>query len=301
MSLSCRSYRFSAPAKLNLALRIVGRRPDGFHRLWTVMTFFPLYDTLTITYPANELSLTCEPPVTTDPEQNLVLRAARLLQQHAGVMKGARLHVTKVIPHGAGLGGGSSDAATTLLALNELWQLHLPLPQLLQIGVTLGADIPIFLAGVASLAEGVGELLTPLPQLATPDMLVVNPGVVLATAHVFQNFAKQRNRSDQPNNAMELPETIQHSVLPVLCNDLQVTAAEMAPIITVACQELQVAGAQATMMSGSGSSLFGLFVNRQHAVRAKRVLQQAHPDWQIFYGQTFNIHPFAKEWKSGIE
>ncbi|MEO5362082.1 MAG: 4-(cytidine 5'-diphospho)-2-C-methyl-D-erythritol kinase [Magnetococcus sp. DMHC-8] len=292
--------QFLAPAKVNLALRIVGRRADGYHLLWTVMAFFPLYDRLTITTPTADLRLFCDPPVTARPEQNLVWRAARRLQEEGNLRHGAHLHLTKQIPHGAGLGGGSSDAATTLLALNRLWELNLSRSRLLQIGLELGADLPIFLGGEAALAEGVGERLTPLPDLAAAELLLVNPGVILPTGQVFQAW----HAAGEPDRAIAsppaLPPAYPNSVLPLLVNDLEATATRMAPVIGLAARALQQQGAQATLMSGSGSSLFGVFASPSAAEQAARQLQHIHPEWVMHTGRTFNRHPFANDWESGI-
>lgn len=285
--------QFLAPAKVNLALRIVGQRADGFHLLWTVMTFFPLYDQLDITVPAAGLHLCCEPPVTDDPKKNLVWRAAQRLQEASGTRQGAHIHLTKRIPHGAGLGGGSSDAATTLLALNQLWNLHLPLTRLLQIGAELGADIPVFLGGEAALAEGIGEQLTPLPHLAAVELVVVNPAIILSTGLVFQQWHidqadRQAVVADPP-----LPLWQRQGISPVLTNDLEPTAIRMVPAIGSIAEALRQQGAYATLMSGSGSSLFGLFSGPGSAETAADTLRHTHPAWQIYTGQTFNKHPFA--------
>ncbi|MEO5351107.1 MAG: 4-(cytidine 5'-diphospho)-2-C-methyl-D-erythritol kinase [Magnetococcus sp. YQC-3] len=293
-------YQFLAPAKVNLALRIVGRRTDGLHLLWTVMTFFPLYDTLTITLPSADLQLSCDPPVTPEMENNLVWRAARCLQEAGGTRQGARLHLHKQIPHGAGLGGGSSDAATTLLALNKLWDLHLPLPRLMEIGLQLGADLPIFLQGVAALAEGIGERITPLPRLAEAELLLINPGVILATGKVFQQWHAQTGTAFAAAEACQLPPSHTESVHPLLANDLESTAVGMAPVIGEVAQALRQAGAQATAMSGSGSSLFGLFADSSQATTAAHRLRSTHPEWKIYTGRTFNQHPFNDEWQSAI-
>ena len=286
---------FLAPAKVNLALRVVGRRSDGFHLLWTILTFFPLYDTLRINHSA-ALELTCDPPVTDHPENNLVWKTARRLQQETGYQQGAKLHLSKRIPHGAGLGGGSSDAATTLLALNKLWKLELSLPQLLQIGVQLGADIPFFLGGVSALAEGIGERLTPLPHLANVELVVVNPGFVLATAQVFRKYSDQKNHWDwRSTEAYPPSKSHQQTVLPLLVNDLEEVAIQMVPEIHTIADALRKLGARATLMSGSGSSLFGIFSDNHSATEAAKRLRQVHPEWQIFTGLTFNRHPFDSE------
>lgn len=278
-----------------MALRIVGQRSDGFHLLWTVMAFFPLYDQLDITVPAAGLQLDCTPPVTDDPKKNLVWRAAKRLQEESGTEQGAHIYLTKRIPHGAGLGGGSSDAATTLLALNRLWNLHLPLARLLQMGAELGADIPVFLGGRAALAEGIGEQLTPLPHLAEVHLVVVNPAIVLSTGSVFQQWHLDKAGGPAALSAPPLPLWHKKGISPVLTNDLEPTAMRMVPTIGHIAQVLRQQGAQATLMSGSGSSLFGLFSGNEEAETAADALRHTHPTWQIYTGQTFNKHPLASE------
>ncbi|MBF0160965.1 MAG: 4-(cytidine 5'-diphospho)-2-C-methyl-D-erythritol kinase [Magnetococcales bacterium] len=284
--------QFLAPAKVNLALRIVGRRADGFHLLWTVMTFFPLYDLLEIDTPAADLQFTCDPPVTAVAEDNLVWRAARLLQEASGTGQGAHLHLRKAIPHGAGLGGGSSDAATTLLALNTLWGLHWPLPPLLALGERLGADVPLFLGGTAALAEGIGERLTPLPQLAAADLVLIHPGVSLSTAEVFRHW----HRHAHPESGVPPPllPSCTETLLPLLVNDLESTATALQPVIAQLAVALRQQGALGTLMSGSGSSVWGLFAGEGEAQAAAQALRRAHPEWQIFCGRTFNQHPLAR-------
>ena len=291
---------FSAPAKVNLALRVVGRRPDGHHLLETVMTFFPLFDRLEITPGGDGIHLRCDPPVTGRTEENLVFRAAETLRQAGGGQRGARIHLHKRIPHGAGLGGGSSDAATTLLALNALWGLGLATADLIDIGVGLGADVPVFLGGHAALCEGVGERLTPLPDLPEAELLLVNPGVALPTPTVFRTLAGQWPAARAPMALPPSGRSENWSLHGLLENDLQPVATRLAPVIGEVAAALATRGAMATLMSGSGSSLFGLFSDAHSAADAIAGLTVTHPHWSVWRGRTFNTHPFAKEWKSRV-
>ncbi len=179
-----------APCKINRFLHITGRRPDGYHELQTVFQFLDFSDTLCFS-PHHELSLQVD---RTDLalHDNLVLRAARLLQEHTGTTQGAKISLSKRIPTGAGLGGGSSDAATTLHALNHLWQTELSTEQLAALGLHLGADVPVFVYGQTAWAEGVGERLTPI-SMDTPWFLVLKPPVHCATAAIFQHDQLTRN------------------------------------------------------------------------------------------------------------
>lgn len=177
-------YHYLAPAKLNLFLHITSRRADGYHNLQTLFQFLDYSDDLYFNVrPDGHLS--CHSSAANlPPEQDIVLRAARLLKQHSGTTLGANIVVKKKIPMGGGLGGGSSDAATTLLALNQLWQLQLSSDTLAQLGLSLGADVPVFVHGHAAWAEGVGESLTPI-DLDEPWYLVIHPGCHVSTAEIF--------------------------------------------------------------------------------------------------------------------
>jgi 4-diphosphocytidyl-2-C-methyl-D-erythritol kinase len=291
--------QFTAPAKVNLALRVIGKRSDGYHLLQTVMTFFPLFDHLEIEILAKntEIKLSCCPEVTAKPEDNLIYKAAKAFALATGVKNGVAIKLTKNIPHGGGLGGGSSDAATTLLALNKMWDINWPIEKLIDLGATLGADIPIFLGGKGALAQGIGEKLTFLPDLPQATLVLINPGITIATKDVFTALA-----GNFPNHPLPLlANTIKEGCLPALLeNDLEPIVKNITPLITKMTDELTSTGAKKTLMSGSGSSLFGYFNKKEQATNAVTTLKQRHPNWKITKGTTFNIHPFAKEWKSSI-
>ena len=173
-----------APAKLNLFLHITGRRPDGYHLLQTVFQFLEQADTLHFARRTDgQILLTPELPGVPS-TSNLIVRAARLLQAHTGCTQGADIELEKRLPMGGGIGGGSSDAATTLLGLNRLWGLDLPLDELAALGLELGADVPVFIQGHAAWAEGVGETLTPV-DIPEPWYLVLTPQAHISTADVF--------------------------------------------------------------------------------------------------------------------
>ena len=182
-----------APAKLNLMLHITGRRADGYHNLQTLFQFLDYGDELRFRI-RNDSELTLSPSIEgVEFEDNLIIRAARHLQKLAKRNVGADIQLDKILPMGGGLGGGSSDAATTLLALNQLWDLNLSLEELAAIGLSLGADVPVFIMGEAAFAEGVGEVLTPTPELAEPWYLVACPQVHVNTAKIFSHKGLTRN------------------------------------------------------------------------------------------------------------
>ena len=193
---SSRSAAWPAPAKLNLFLHIVGRRPDGYHELQSCFQFVDLCDEITFEVRADGRIRRTAEIVDVPEEADLCVRAARALQTAAGSPLGADISVLKRIPLGGGLGGGSSDAATCLVALNHLWNLHWPIDDLAALGLKLGADVPVFVRGRVAWAEGIGERLTPLyPPLAPAETnyLILKPNIGVSTAQVFQDPELTRN------------------------------------------------------------------------------------------------------------
>jgi 4-diphosphocytidyl-2-C-methyl-D-erythritol kinase len=192
MTTAAPATRWPAPAKLNLFLHVTGRRPDGYHELQTLFQLIDLTDTITIRVrPDGEITRP-QGPDGVAADQDLTVRAARALKSATGARQGATLEIAKRIPQGGGLGGGSSDAATVLLALNELWGCGLGLPELAAIGLPLGADVPVFVQGFSAWAEGVGERLTPV-ELPERWYVVIHPGVAVSTREVFQSAELTRN------------------------------------------------------------------------------------------------------------
>jgi 4-diphosphocytidyl-2-C-methyl-D-erythritol kinase len=193
---AARSRSWPAPAKLNLFLHIVGRRPDGYHELQTCFQFVDLCDEVTIEVRADGRIRRVVEIAGVAEDADLCVRAARALQTAAGCSLGADIGVLKRIPMGGGLGGGSSDAATCLVALNHLWNLHRPVDELAALGLKLGADVPVFVRGHAAWAEGIGERLTPLSPPQAPfeaNYLILKPNVGVSTAEIFQDPELTRN------------------------------------------------------------------------------------------------------------
>ena len=239
-----------APAKINLFLHVTGRRGDGYHTLQTLYQFVELNDILQFAVREdNEIRLESdfkEVP----PEQNLVVRAARALQQQSGTRAGTDITLTKRIPTGGGLGGGSSDAATTLVALNEFWRLGLSIKELAEIGVTVSADVPVFVYGQAAWAEGIGEKLTPVAP-AEPWYLIVNPNVQVSTAALFDAPELTRNTS---------PITIRDFMDGRSRNVFEPVVATRYPEVRLALEWLRRnhKGSRAKM-SGTGACVFAAF------------------------------------------
>lgn len=270
-----------APAKINLFLRVVGRRADGYHLLNTLMHKVDLFDEIELRARDAGIRLRCKGGGVPETGDNLVYRAAELFLQtlrgKAGPLKaGVDIALTKKIPVAAGLGGGSSDAAATLKGLNELYRCGFSADELAEMGLQLGADVPFFLAGApAALATGIGEILQPVEPLQGQNILLVNPGFAVSTRWVYQNFAlTEKGDSSILKNSQEVaaltlsgPRCRQADMeRAVPHNDLESVTIAKYPEIERIKTELVANGASVALMSGSGPTVFGLFGDPGKAV-----------------------------------
>jgi 4-diphosphocytidyl-2-C-methyl-D-erythritol kinase len=272
-------YDVPAPAKLNLFLHIVGRRDDGYHLLQSAFVLIDWCDTLHFEV-RNDGCISREDLTTPLPDDDLIVRAARLLQQRTGSSQGAHIAVAKSIPAQAGMGGGSSDAATVLLALNRLWRLQLSLSALLEMGLALGADVPFFLQGHNAWVEGIGEQITPISVPAS-QYLVVKPDMGLDTRLIFS--AKSLKRDTKPATISGFAADVQNFG----CNDLQNVAEQLCPKMSCALDWLSQQGLRGRM-TGSGSAVFA---SVSDAV-AKSLFGVQPPDgMQIKVCSSLNVHP----------
>ena len=269
--------RESAPAKVNLYLHVTGRRADGYHLLDSLAVFGPAEDSLAAA-PAEGLTLALDGPfgagLAAEPD-NLVLRAARALAAAAGVAPRAALTLTKRLPIASGIGGGSADAAAALRLLDRLWGLGFGTAQLAAIGAGLGADVPVCVAARPAVMQGVGEVLLPAPALPAAGLLLVNPGVALATPAVF------RARAGGFTPAASLPAVWADAAamardLGALRNDLEAPAIGLCPPVAAALAALRAQpGCLLARMSGSGATCFGVFPDAAAAGRAADALPAA--------------------------
>ncbi|WP_421997277.1 4-(cytidine 5'-diphospho)-2-C-methyl-D-erythritol kinase [Reyranella sp.] len=249
-----------AHAKVNLWLNVVGRRPDGYHLLDSLVAFVDLADTVEVAVGdrlALELDGPFAPTLQADPD-NLVLKAARLLADRAGVSPRASIRLAKRIPVAAGLGGGSADAAAVLQELVDLWRVALPEDELFDLAARLGADVPMCLAGRPAFVSGVGERLLPAPPLPPCAVLLVNPGVGLATRDVFSARPGPFSPSRPPPQGWQGLEDFA-ALLAGRGNDLTAAAISLQPVVGRVLQTLEGSGARHVAMSGSGATCFALF------------------------------------------
>lgn len=278
-----RMVRVEAPAKVNLYLRVVGRQSDGYHLLDSLVVFPAVGDTLEVE-PADALALEVVGPFASAVpagDDNLVLRAARLLAERAGCQPRAKVRLVKRLPVASGIGGGSADAAATLRALARLWAVPATAVDMPALALALGADVPMCLAGRPAFVSGIGERLAPAPPLPSFSLLLANPGVAVATPAVFAGrrgpFSSLAAFSESPPSAQALA-----SLLNERGNDLAVSAEALAIEIASVRAELAAAsGALIAQMSGSGATCFAIFATQGQAEAARALLAALHPDWWL--------------------
>ncbi|MBI3875335.1 MAG: 4-(cytidine 5'-diphospho)-2-C-methyl-D-erythritol kinase [Verrucomicrobia bacterium] len=263
----------TSPCKVNLLLNILARRPDGFHELETVMQPVPLRDELEFEKAPRGVHLTCSDATLPTDGNNLVHRAAQAFLRAAGVHDGARIHLHKHIPKAAGLGGGSGDAATTLIGLNELFGHPLPLTKLSEIAATLGSDVPFFLQHNPALGTGRGELIEPLEPFAAlcgVCCLLIHPGFGISTPWAYKQLAKFPEAvNGRPGRAKKLIGLLRGDDLGAagaeFYNSLEAPALHKFPLLALYQEFLKSNGADAALMSGSGSTTFALIRGKSNA------------------------------------
>ena len=277
-------YNQPAPAKLNLFLHILGQRNDGYHLLQSVFMLIDWQDSLDFTRTTNGCISRSDEGCTALPANDLCTRAARLLQQNSDCHYGAHIHLRKNIPTQAGMGGGSSDAATTLLALNRLWDLHYTPQQLAALGLQLGADVPFFISGHNAWVEGIGERLQPI-DLPAARWIIVKPDAGVSTPEIFSApdlFRATPAATMRDFVAANDPLNFGH-------NDLQTVATRLCPPIAQALEWLAKHGLKGRM-TGSGSAVFARLADGEE-IDAEKMQQSAPKNWIIRVCNNLSSHP----------
>lgn len=274
-------------AKINLTLDILGKRPDGFHEVAMVMQSVSLHDTLTFTKIPEGIELNLDVPGLEADERNLAWRAAALLLREKNVRGGVRIDLTKRIPIAAGLAGGSADAAAALRGVNALYDLGLTLPELCAYGAKLGSDIPFCLMGGTMLATGRGEILRELPAVPSFWVVLIKPKISVSTAWAYQNYDAHGAERHPENEAVckKIAAQDRKGIALLLCNVLESVTIKKYPVIAQYKDWLLKKGAMASMMSGSGPTVFGLFADKTAAEEAAAALR-GQTDADIFVCQT---------------
>lgn len=259
-----------APAKINLFLHIIGKRPDGYHNLASVMQQISIFDELEFKLRPEGISLSCPGADLPVNEDNLVYRAAKALFDYASYPGGVEIKLTKKIPAGAGLGGGSSDAAATLTALNELCSLNVSHDELISLGADLGADVPFFIFGARAFATGTGTVLEPVSHMPELNLVLIKPGFSLSTRDVYEGLnlalTKKKNNYSIPR-FYDMDDVVRG-----LHNDLESVSFRMRPELMDFRQILVRAGALGVLMSGSGPTMFGIFADEKAALEAREAI-----------------------------
>jgi 4-diphosphocytidyl-2-C-methyl-D-erythritol kinase len=273
------SISFKTPAKVNFGLHILGKREDGFHELETLFQMVNWCDEIKIEFLSRGLELVCNQPDIPTDKGNLVIRAAHILQtRYPERCKGARIHLNKNIPHGAGLGGGSGNAAGVLLGLNFLWGMKLKREDLISVASELGSDVPFFLFSPCAIGRGRGEILEPVKNSIRFYVLMVYPGFAVSTASVYGNLKLKLTKRE--NNISILKNFLLQSEFAQLgatwSNDLELFVFKEYPGLSGIKKEMLALGAKGALLSGSGSTVFGIFDNPETANSAHARLDRGN-------------------------
>lgn len=280
-----------APAKINLTLDVIGDRPNGYHDLRMIMQTIDICDELTIIHTGSpEIKITIdkelEEPIPL--EDNLIYKAAMLLQKQYQLPYGFQIHLTKNIPAAAGLAGGSADCAATLLGINRLCGLSLTKEELCDLGLTLGADVPFCIKKGTMLSEGIGEILTPLPELPPLWTILIKPNYSISTAYVYQNLHWKR-LSYHPDTQKAVDAISRHDMIALagnLSNVLETVAFKDHPELAQLKEFFLQNGAIGSLMSGSGPTVYGLYQDEILANIAYKTAQKKYPDYELLLCQT---------------
>lgn len=282
-----KSISLNSPAKINLFLRILRKREDGYHEIETLLQMVGLCDRLTFrAVPESDIRIRAEGRSIPLGPGNLIHRAARLLRERTGVVRGVEVSVEKNIPVAAGLGGGSGNAAAALLALNRLWGLGLAREELGRLGALLGADVPFFLGGPTAVGRGIGDVLEPLPPPDPVSVLLVNPGMEVSTRWAYESVRIGLTRE---KTAFKIAPSgfgfLQEGRFDFeAVNDLESAVMERYPVLLEIKTRLLAAGALFALMSGSGPTVFGVFPDAEKAEEADRSIR--HENWTNFLVRT---------------
>jgi 4-diphosphocytidyl-2-C-methyl-D-erythritol kinase len=277
-----------SPAKVNLNLAVTGRRADGYHRLVSLMACVDLYDRIRFRFEGSRITIKCSATGVPADDTNLAFRAAARFEEALArkgefARLGLRMDLDKRIPAGAGLGGGSSNAATVLKVLNRHFNHPFSFDELSAIALSLGADVPFFLFGRPAIVTGIGEQLAPYSGLAPFAVLIVFPGLGLSTAAVYRALNLRLTKCEKKLKKFLLKNEVFKADIH-LCNDLELPAIQSCPDVAAIKSELLGQGAQGALMSGSGSAVVGLFENADTARQARTALA-ARQAWQVFQGR----------------
>jgi 4-diphosphocytidyl-2-C-methyl-D-erythritol kinase len=269
-----------SPAKINLFLHITGKRPDGFHNLFTLMCAITLYDTVELKFGRPGISIRCNDPKVPENDSNLACQAADRFFRKLNKNEGVSIAIDKNIPVAAGIGGGSSNAAAVLQGLNRYFDIPFSLSELMSLGLSVGADVPFFIFQKPAVATGIGELLESYAGLKPLKVLLVYPGFSVSTAQVYKKFNLRLTKCKKKFSVFAFKNK-DFNARKHLYNDLETVTVKQHPEILGIKEALLEQGAEGALMSGSGPTVFGLFFDSDKAQKAKKVLSQ-NQNWKLF-------------------
>lgn len=286
---TAKAVRICAPAKVNLILRVLDRRSDGYHNLWSLIQTVALEDQLRFQVRADstELSLKCDEVTLPTDRRNLIWRAAALVLDRAGLQVGLDIEITKRIPLAAGLGGGSSDAAATIVALNHLLRLGWSVGEMAQVGAALGSDVPFFFFAPSAIVRGRGEDVVAVTLTGVRWVVLVHPGFPIETRWAYDRLAATRKHvrplSEQHSRIASQVSLAWEDVIPLMENDFEQPLVPVYDAIREIKARLLSKGAETALLSGSGATVFGIFRDEDSAVRAQASVEQVH-GWRAYMG-----------------
>jgi len=280
-----------SPAKINLFLQVTGKRPDGYHTLFSLMCCVSLFDTILLQFGGKTIEIDSAHPRIPLDETNLAYKAAALFFENSNIDGGVKIAIEKNIPVAAGLGGGSSNAAGVLRGLNRHYNFPFTRSQLISMGLRLGADVPFFLFDRPALASGIGEKLEAFPNLPPYHVILIYPGFEVSTAEVFQNLNLRLTKCKKKIKESFFMKT-GYDASRHLCNDLEAVTASKYPVITAVKNRLLEHGALGALMSGSGPTVFGLFSHQEKAAAAMQVFGRI-PRWKSYLAEIINERPIG--------
>lgn len=279
-----KSLKLKAPGKINLRLDVLGKRSDGYHDLRMLNSSVSIFDDIEIEIIDKGIEVVCEnDPTVPSGEENIVYQATKEIMAYSNKNVGVRITINKMIPAGAGMGGGSSNAAAVLMGLNQLLKVQLSKEKLMSIGLRFGADIPFFLYGAPAIATGVGETLAKVKKIPKMPLVIIFPNQTVATKVIYEKFRSDASIAANDNS---LPDeyTTKKAVVKVLGNDLEQITSKQYPIVNELKELLLKSGAMGAQMTGSGPSVFGIFSDKEKAEKAFKKLQvkAEENNWRIF-------------------
>lgn len=278
-----KSIELSSHAKVNLRLDVLGKRADGYHDIRTVLQKVSLKDELRIAISKSGIKVACDNRLVPVNEGNLAYTAAQAMLNRYDIKDGVHISIKKNIPVAAGLGGGSSNAASTLVGINQLFGLGVSTPDLMKMGSDIGADVPFFIFGETALATGIGDRLKSIEMIPKLWLLIITPDIQISTAWAYRNL--RMGLTSKPIN-ISIPNCINHltEIITILSNDLEKVVIPRYPVIQRIKEELLDKGAQGSLMSGSGSTVYGIFLSEDEAKEAY-VQLMTQSDWHLQLSQ----------------